>query len=99
MDRPQCNWLERKWSRLLERRRLAAVWVRPRLVELVRLGCLRGPEATSLGRYVGRPLPIPEWPVSASECGGGGPRGSSGHPSGPRRPTVAGYPVWIGALG
>src|SRR6266568_8419488 len=99
MDRPQCNWLERKWSWLLERRRPAAVWLRPRLVELVRMGCVCGPEATSLGRYMGRTLPVPEWTVSASGCGGNGPRGSFGHPSGPRWPAVAGDPGWIGALG
>src|SRR5439155_4415834 len=99
MDRLQCNWPQRIWGRLLERRRPAAVWLRPRLVELVRMGCVRGPEATSLGRDMGRTLPIPEWPVPASGCGGGGPRGSSVNPSGSRWPAVAGDPGWIGALG
>src|SRR5205814_8841993 len=99
MDRLQCNWPQRNWGRLLERRRPAAVWLRPRLVELVRMGCVCGPEATSLGRYMGRTLSIPEWTLSASGCGGNGPRGSSGHASGRRWPTVAWAQERVGEWG
>src|SRR6185503_9315185 len=99
MDRSQCNRLERKWSGLLARRGPATVWPWPRLVEFVCMGSVRGPEATSLGRYMGWIVPIPEWQVSEDECGRGGPRGSLGHPSGPRRPAVGGDPGWISELG